>query len=310
MKGRFLRFLARNERGREFLGSAAEFENMPLTRSYFELLERARIYDPDLYSSESFSLLNADGTRMGEITRRNVFPRTSAEDNQWVFCHGNGVAIQREFRTAAENAALELQEKDRVERSWYGQVDPVPCELNSSKLRRGLRALPENYEFKVYRFPPPESDGTQNVFVVGVFGFPEGTDTPFPYGFSPGRSFESAARGAEEEALQRFLFLWNINLQKEMPTFSPTARYHEKLFQTVPGVRTMRNWLEEGHPNQLGAYPKLSTNNICFVDITPLELEGKARIIKAISETALPLITGRGHPEIDEMPSYMLTHPP
>src|SRR5699024_10783813 len=113
-------------------------------------------------------------------------------------------------RRAQKAAALELIERDRILRSWYGGPSPQATSLPHSI---PLGELPRHYRIETYRFPKADSE----IEVGAVFGFPTHPEAPFFCGFGASHSLEEALRHAFREGLQRMAFLWGEPVSGDEP---------------------------------------------------------------------------------------------
>ena len=86
----------------------------------------------------------------------------------------NGVAIGPDLAWATERARLELIERDRVLRAWYGELEPEALALP------GEPPASETYAWRAATFPTDD----EPEHVVGVFGFPLRDEAPLLRGFA------------------------------------------------------------------------------------------------------------------------------
>ncbi len=149
---------------------AAAGATEPLQRAFFELLERTCIIEAETGPSSVFPLLNLEGTPKGEITRTELFP-VNPFPERWRFSKSNGVAAHTSWPLACEAARLELIERDRILRSWYGEFMPSAANefLTPELIPASLRA---HYEFQLFRFAHPLEKNPQT-HVFALFGFPK-----------------------------------------------------------------------------------------------------------------------------------------
>jgi hypothetical protein len=288
------------------IGSAADLSIPPLERAYFELLERAAIASCADAAGGERILRNANGEPEGRIAPSALFP-ASDEPERWRYARSNGVAVGPTWGEACERAVFELVERDRVLRSWFGEIRPEPLELPATLVPRGLRDI---YDLEAFIFGAPARDG---VHVVGVFGFPNIDAAPLICGLGARATNAEAVRAAWNECLQRLGFLWNEDLPKAEPAFAPLPDFHQEFFLWVPSHAILRDWLSGGHQVFRGLLkrtdePREGTR--LFADLTPAELTGRVAIAKAIPHSELPLTFGRGHPCLASGPPKRLeVHP-
>jgi hypothetical protein len=290
--------------GEEMVGSAADGVASPLDRAYFELIERISTVDAIALHPSHFDQWTLDGRTAGPRPSADVF-HDSDDPARWRYARSNGVAVHVDWKSASLRAFWELCERDRVLRSWYGEVAPqeIRSALDSSPL-----AQARSYEWLAYAFPETAgSRFSKGVHVCGVFGLPR-TEAPFVFGYAARRSLEDARLGAEREATQLLAFLWGEDLPKAEPAFSPTPFYHLETFQRLERQRIVRSWLEGAHvanPSPGGA--AADDSEVLFVDLTPAWLHG-LRVSKAVCSAAVPLTFGDG-PLGAHLPVELRVHP-
>jgi hypothetical protein len=215
------------------------------------------------------------------------------------------VALHADWKTACTRASWELGERDRVLRSWYGEILPVPLTFpDSSRLRSA-----ESYEWLAYAFPDPDPTSfSSGVEVVGVFGFPARLDAPLVMGFAARADAGQALAAAETEATQLLAFLWG-EVTGDLPSgLGPTAAHHIDHFQWRPKHRELRAWLGGAHRMHARPTGFRGETRIGFVDLTPDWLGGGLRVAKAVCPTATPLIFGDS-PLGRHLPRELRAHP-
>src|ERR1041384_2556811 len=186
-----------------------------------ELVERLSML-VSMRSKEPITLREADGTRVGLAPSSHVFPE-SPEPFSWKWARSKGVAIAPTWEEAATRARWELIERDRVLRSFYGDI--MPRRL-PSEFERMPTALKRRYTFQAYAFDAPR-DGAPPV--AALFGFPRGND-PLVYGFGGRATLNDAVAVAVGECFQRLGFLFGEAVPDESPSPSPTADFHQEYF--------------------------------------------------------------------------------
>jgi len=170
--------------GQLVTGSAAQLSGSPLLRAYFELLERTSIADAMRDRLEEYELLDAEGRGIGNLSRDRVFFE-SPDPERWRYARSNGVAADTTWTAACRKAAWELAERDRILRSWYGQIPPAPVALRDDAIPAGIRA---HYCFEAHRFDG-EMSGPR---VVAVFGFPRTREVPLVLGYGAYRCLRAS----------------------------------------------------------------------------------------------------------------------
>src|SRR5690606_19625166 len=120
----------------------------------------------------------------------------------------NGVALHRSWEEACLRARLELIERDRVLRSWYGELAPSPAPVPTSLARFATD------EWCACRIPEPR-DG--DVEVAAIIGFPREPGGSLARGFAARASLDEALEAAALEALQGLAFLWEEPLPEAAP---------------------------------------------------------------------------------------------
>lgn len=281
--------------GENVTASAAAMDRPPLEAAYFELLERTAVavYRP----AGDVVFVDRDGVPVQMSTAQE---RRSPDPGAWRFARANGIAGHTDARMARRMAALELVERDRVLRSWYGEIRP---ECRPFAVQGPLRSY---YRFRAFSFAAGEQ-----LDVAGVFGFPLDDKAPFICGFAAGDDWQEAVKAAEAECLQRLGFLWGAELPRAEIPFSPTPLYHQEAFLSENGWRRVERWLEGAHLNY--AKPRLPWFDIVntqFYELTPEHLKGRLTIVGAVCEQAFPLFFGRCMDFIpDSMPPELWVHP-
>jgi len=288
-------------------GSAAAVGDLPLDRAYFELLERVSVLRAMARTDATFSVRGASGRRTGEVGHARLF--SSPESPSWRAARSNGVAIGSSWESAARHAHWELLERDRVLRSWYGESAPRPiCGPDSLAHFPDRASL--SYEIQAY-----ELGSDHEGVVAGVFAFPHGQE-PLSYGFAARSSRETAVSAAALECVQRLGFLWGEPVPTSDPEPAPCPDYHQEFYLVPANHRALRAWLSGehvrfrgllGHPE--GGREATSSPAGDAADLTPPELAGRLCVAKAIHADRVPLVFGRGHPWLCEVPPPLAVHP-
>jgi hypothetical protein len=288
----------------EVTGSAAELAASPLDRAYFELVERISTAEAIRVPAPRCGVRTLDGQSAGQRPRADAFPENVAPD-RWRYAKSNGIALHVDWHTASLRAFWELCERDRVLRSWYGEVEPRPLAgaLDSAPLARA-----RSYEWLAYSFPVTEASSfSLGVQVCGVFGLPN-AGAPFVLGFGARPSLDEALDAATREATQLLAFLWGEEPTTQDPPFAPTPLYHLETFQRPERHRLVRAWLEGAHTRyRPSAPPAQGDTGVSFVDLTPPWLH-RLVVSKAICPAAVPLTFGDA-PFGTHLPPELRIHP-
>jgi hypothetical protein len=284
--------LARNPAGREVTGSAASTDAAPVERAFFELVERASILDAAARAG-TFRVLDEHGHVCGESEHAALFPR-DVPGASFRYALSNGVAAGSSFESAARAAFRELVERDRILRSWYGASRPVRvAEAPLAVLER----LSSVYRFETFAFPGSIGRG-EGLEVIGVYGFPRRAGIPLIRGTGAGVDRHDALLRATQECLQTLGFLWGESLPESEPDLSTTAEYHQDYYLWPESQPRLERWLQGEHVRHAvqlhsGEIPRTRPK---FADLTPPHLASRLYVLKAIPETELPVVFGRGHP--------------
>jgi hypothetical protein len=292
--------------GEEIVGSAAERGQRPLTRAYFELLERASTIEWLRSQPSRCDLLTRGGAHATTRPWADIVPE-SVDPLRWRYARSNGVALYTDWQNASERALWELCERDRVLRSWYGETVPerTPLAGEATSLQEA-----RSYEWLAYSFPGSDrAEFSRGVHVVGVFGIPTTGSAPFVSGYGARPSGDDALRAAVREATQLLAFLWGEPLPAAAPPPAPTPAFHLDAYQWGGRHALVRRWLEGHHAAYGALLPKRpkGEEKVLFVDLTPGWLTG-LRVAKAVCPAALPLIFGED-PLAAHLPTELRTHP-
>jgi hypothetical protein len=272
--------------GDEVIGSAADVDESPLRRAYFELLERACTIEAIAHAGPP------------------LFPESDAPAS-FRYARSNGIALHDSFTAACLRAKWELAERDRVLRSWYGEITPSPLTVDVAATPFGAT---RHYDLHAYSFPAPADSFAEDISVVGFFGFPTSEDAPLFFGYAA-RPTEAEARiGAMAEAMQLLAFLWGEPMTRVEPALAPNAMFHLETYQVPSRHHLLREWLsgKHRHFHDKGTTPARS--EVTFVDLTPQWLGGGMRVAKAICDSAEPLIFGES-PRARHLPPQLRVHP-
>jgi hypothetical protein len=252
----------------EITGSAAEVAEEPLNRAYFELLERAAV----ILADEGNSLPpGVDGTATSGPPR--IRPARS-----------NGVALHRTWEEACMRAHLELVERDRVLRSWYGELLPVPARVPSS-LERFV-----THEWCACSIAE-SSAADRDIAVAAIIGFPLHPGGSLARGFAGRGSLDQALEAAAVEALQGLAFLLDEALPAEPPEASPTPMFHLDYYLWPAHHVHLRNWLRGAHTRSGALSERSSSDETRYLDLTPAGF-GALRVARAVRRGARPLEFG------------------
>jgi len=273
------------------LGSAAESDSYPVERAYFELLERVSIQEAR--RAQQLALRDRTGGLLEQRSAARVFAAEPAPERLRLAL-SNGVALQSSWQAACSTAVRELVERDRVLRSFAGElpVRPLPAEPC---------ALAPEYRSAAYALGEP---GPQlGLHVVTVVLSPRTPENPLVYGFGAAESLREARARAEREARQRLAFLWGEALPTHAPEPAPTPDFHQEHFLYPPHHAQLFAWLEGKLPPASRRTRPFDGDRLSFVDLTPVALHSTGLcVVKASSPHARKLrfgcTRGRPHPVV------------
>lgn len=290
--------------GEEIVGAAADRIGSGRDRAWFELAERACVLEA-LGARASRRLFTEDGKARGEISHTDAFP-SSRSPKKWVYSRSNGVAIHRDWASACRRAFWELAERDRVLRSWRGEIAPAPIRMKVSSV-----CAAKTHEWVACSFPATSGSFSANIEVVGVFAFPRTRNDPFAVGFAARPVLENALSAAIGEATQQLAFLWGEPPTRRARKLPPSPALHLDTYQVHARHDRMRGWLDGAHLRFRGAAsepvsPKRTA--IRFIDLSAPWLAGKGRVAKAVCAAALPLTFGES-PAMRHLPPALRLHP-
>jgi ribosomal protein S12 methylthiotransferase accessory factor YcaO len=286
---------ADNAAGDCVTGSAASLDAPDSARAYFELLERAAIMDAVRRPQGEHPLRDEHGTWRGCISAADLFPQ-SPEPEAWQYARSNGVALGIDLSDACARATCELIERDRILRSWNGEVRPLPVEDVASRARLPME-LRESYDFQGAAFPACSHEvSSRDVTTAAVFGFPRQPEAPLIFGFAARGTAAEAFMAAGRECTQRLAFLWGEPIPTSDPVFAPTAEFHQEYFLYPGRHAQLRSWLagdRYAQPRSSSDVPRPARRIRYFADLTPASLRGKVVVVKAVPGAELPLCFGR-----------------
>ncbi len=295
----------RAQSGEEITGSAVSLNESgpPLQRGYFELLERVSTLEAIAApGDDEVPVYDVNRNRVGTLPRARVFP-LSDEPTKWSYARSNGVALHEDWNRAAARAAWELTERDRILRSWCGEIVPEPL--------RGVEntalASARSFEWQAFRFPEPQAGFGSDLEVVGVFGFPKGDDVPFVAAYAARPGLDDALVAATVEGAQGLGFLWGEARPTSAPPAGPSAMHHLERLQWSGQVERVRSWLRGAHA-PLALPPKVrAAAALTYVDLTP-DWMPTGRVVKAVCAAAQPLMFGDS-PAVRHLPDALRIHP-
>ncbi len=296
-----------DQTGQCVCGSAGQLVGSPLARAYYELIERTAVIEAMGQVHREFEIRDIQCEMVGNARNRDLFLQ-SPDEQQWRYARSNGVAVGLDWEDATRRAGLELTERDRILRSWYGEFAPQKVELSSGLLPR---SLDQYYEFETYLFTSAgaQCDATT---VASVFGFPRQDSAPLIFGFGARCEVHEALAAATCECLQRLGFLWGEAIPQDLPAFAPTPDFHQEYYLHPPHQIQLRDWLHGDHEKFAGVLADGAPEQgaTYFVDLTPDALRTKLVVVKALPASELPLTFGRGHPRLRCAPPEPLAiHP-
>lgn len=289
--------------GEEVCGSAADLRMGAADRAWFELLERACVIEALRVPCTSYAVVDAAGVLHADLGRADVFPESTAPE-QWTYARSNGVALHQDWAEACARARFELAERDRILRSWRGDVAPRRLDFASPT---------RSYEWIAAAFPARGEDFASDVEVVAVAGFPLTPDLPLALGFGADHALESAAARATREALQQLAFLWGEPVPREL-SGKPSAFLHLDAYQIPERRALLRAWLDgqfvrdDWANRDDAAAVQAHKEEVRFVDLTPAWLPQGLRVAKAVCKRAIPLVFGEG-PAFLDLPVERRLHP-
>lgn len=298
--------VAHGKENEQVTGSAVDLYHYPKERAFFELVERAATLDA-IRSKRRFSSIRK-GLQQSRVADE-LFP-VSDDPKKWVYSKSNGIAIHTDFSKACSSAELELIERDRILRSWYGET--LPSVKGGASCFEWQSSLSKYYDFQAYFFLDSSHDVKLGPHVAGVFGFPKNKKNfPFIHGFGACTTQSGALTHASGECLQRLGFLYGEEAPTDLSEYHPSAELHLNYVLMHQGEEAIQEWLAGSYyrPHEVQRSKKLQ--QILLFDLTPQNLKGKVSLIKAVSDQHIPLVFGRGHPRYKSIPlnSGQFIHP-
>jgi hypothetical protein len=280
---------AADAEGRVVTGSAASLDDSAAQRAESELCERAGLVDAMSACPTVFPTRDREGRVTGVIGSRSVFPDSDAP-TLWQPSKSSGAAIGSDWPTVCRHAELELVERDRLLRSWYG-LGPRPEPIQPPE---GRWLEMSSYSWSACRVPDGNASDDAEVAVVCIVGFPRTPAAPLLRGFAAAHDVERARDRAMLECLQSLAFLWGEPIPSEPPPPSPTTLYHLDYYLWPGSHATLRDWLSEGgHARADGsALPAAPRRETTFVDLTPKAAAGRVVLVRAVDENAACLWFG------------------
>lgn len=290
--------LSRRADGVEATGSAAETGGSPLSRAWFELLERAVLLDA---SGRRCPVLDLDERCIAEVPAGTP---SASNDPRRRPARSNGVALHRSWRDACEGARLELLERDRVLRSWYGELPLIetapPAWLEQT----------EAHEWRAAFVAPREGEPTPSDAVAVVVGLPTRPEVPLARGFAARSSPDAALEAAASEALQGLAFLWDEPVPDRCPELEPTPTYHLDYYLCPDHHERLRRWLQGAHVGIGVTDEEPITSRLGYVDLTPAGLGEGLRVARALDPGARELVFGEPpEPLATRLPEPLRVHP-
>lgn len=293
--------------GEEACGSAAGVEPGAAERAWYELLERICTLEAARGESASYRLRSDGGDVVGSMASDRVFPQSDAPE-RWRYARSNGVAIHRDWKSACDRARWELAERDRVVRSWLGEI--LPRRLATELIPRSvIRAT--SYDWRAYSFSDEQADGfADDVEVVGVFGLPTRDGVPFVLGLAARPNLGDAVEAAASESLQMLAFLWGEEPPTDLAAVPPGAAQHLDRYQVRGAHELVREWLDDGHARYWTSERerRRTAAPVEYVDLTPPWLGDGLRVAKASCLDAVPLAFGDS-PLTAHLPKQLRLHP-
>lgn len=272
---------------RNALGSAAELDGYPVNRAYFELLERISIYEAN-QPERTLDVRDRNGEIVEQRSAARVFPRDVSPHLRLSL--SNGVALHASWQAACASALDELIERDRILRSFAGELEPVRVQTPDSELARATAGLFETAAYELGQRTPAPQHRTALWFMM-----PQKIDLPLTYGFGTAETLGAALARAEREAMQRLAFLWGEELPSEQVQATPSPDFHQEYYLYPKNHPRLTEWLagqlRPRHACQRGL-PLFDGSPVVFVDLTPAALRGRLAVAKAVSPDARPLRFG------------------
>jgi hypothetical protein len=267
------------------MGASTQADGYPVNRAYFELLERISIYEAN-QPERVLEVRDLSGNVLAQRTAARVFPRDLAPHLRLSL--SNGVALHASWGQACASALHELIERDRILRSFAGELAPVRIELPESELARATLGEYETRAYEIGHSHPKHRTGLW-------FMMPQRLELPLTYGFGTAETLADALARAEREAMQRLAFLWGEELPSAQVEASPSPDFHQEYYLFPENHARLTEWLagqvRPRHAIQQ-RLPLYDGEPVTFIDLTPAALRGKLAVAKAVSPSARPLRFG------------------
>lgn len=295
----------KSPRGEEIFGAAADLARPATARAWFELVERICVVEASEASVRRRALYTADRDMAGTV--EDPFPR-SPSPRRWVPSRSNGVALHIEWSNACRRATWELAERDRVLRSWMGEIVPRPISIGAPF------ASTDDYEWVGCSFPLEEPSFSEGLEVAGVFAFPRRARLPMAMGFAARPDLPLAIAAATSEALQQLAFLWEAPRSKPSSSDVASPDIHLDTYQARASHSHLRAWLDGEHRPYARSTPRprlarsQRPSPVQFVDLTGKWLNGRVCVAKAICDDAVRLEFGQT-PRLRHLPPELRIHP-
>ncbi|MCY4644234.1 MAG: YcaO-like family protein [Bacteriovoracales bacterium] len=230
------------------------------------------------------------------IYLQEFFPRTpvAPEDRKhYAYALSNGAAIHTHEDQAVQNARLELIERDRILRSWYGEYAPKVYFYR----QRHWDFLKPLYSMQMAEFSNPD-DALDDISVIGLFCFPRKRENLFFHAFGADLEREKAISKAERELSQRISFLWDEGVDEMLP-FSPGPAYHQEFYLSSRHSGIIKDWLDGKHGDYWPRYNSFIGKARSDLEIVQKKIffgEGNYFLVKARGGNRVPLYFGQKYP--------------
>ena len=250
--------------GMELFGSSEQGVSGETSIAHWELLERILTWEV-----------------------RELFKRPSRSP-YYRHSTSNGVALHTDLEQARRSARLELLERDRILRSWYGYLRPRLLGTPVSSELGG----PEEYAWWEAHLPAPVGDRSR-VEVAVSLGIPKDPKRPVTLGFGAAESLARALQKSRREARQRLGFLWGLRLPRcpDLSRSDPSPLLHQDYYSHRRNQDLLLRWLYEGNAPALRSAPALP-GKILFQTLTPSGAKGAIHLIRASASATIPLTFG------------------
>ncbi|OFZ82042.1 MAG: hypothetical protein A2583_15810 [Bdellovibrionales bacterium RIFOXYD1_FULL_53_11] len=271
----------------ELVGSSAGMDRHEPERSAFELLERITTVE-----AEESGLIAFD--KLDGICR---------------YSKSNGIAIHTDKNTALQKSYFEVVERDRVLRSWFGDI-ANPVVLRSCpdvRLLGRLEPLAAVFDLRVFEFV--ENLSRSKTFVHGFFGLPKNDNAACFFGFGADSEESASIAKAVGEGLQRLGFTWGEKADFDPAAFKPTAIDHLLYYHDPARNGLIRRWCSNGNGRYLKFIPheppRCVWNNIALKS-----MQDRIYAYQCKSDDLLPLTFGFDHPYARGLvPDEIRVHP-